>query len=92
MERYTWPVGVLSSIVCLPPAMVSGTDLRSDTNSGPAAGGESVSDGVSVWAFQPGVSLVWLQASQSPAPLVVVVVPPVCQGMMWSRWRMGASQ
>ena len=79
VERYAWPVGVLSSIVCLPPAMVSGTDLRSDTNSGPAAGGESVSDGVSVRAFQPGVSLVWLQASQSPAPLaaggLAAVVP-----------------
>ena len=45
-----------------------------------------------VWVDQPGVSLVWLQAWQRPWPLVAVVVPLWCQGVMWSRWRMGASQ
>ncbi|KQQ84521.1 hypothetical protein ASF64_19875 [Arthrobacter sp. Leaf137] len=42
--------------------------------------------------LQPGLSLVWLQASQSPWPLEAVVPPPWRQGVMWSWWRMGASQ
>ena len=35
-----------------------------------------------VLAVHPGFSLVWLQASHSPAPLFRVVVPPECHGTM----------
>ena len=43
-------------------------------------------------ADQPGVSLVWLQASQRPWPLPAVVGPSLNHEMMWSSCRMGASQ
>ncbi|MEN8705875.1 MAG: hypothetical protein ABF306_07045, partial [Nocardioides marinisabuli] len=44
-----------------------------------------------VVAVKPGASLAWLQASQSPCPLVALVGPPAWSGTTWSWWRMGAS-
>ena len=79
-----WPLGVVSWMPCLalPGPLVPPGTLVPAGAFGALAG----------CALQPGDSFVWLQASQSPAPLPAVVAPPPCQGTIWSRCRMGASQ
>ena len=41
---------------------------------------------------QPGISRMRLPRAQTPRPLVKVVGPPSLWRVMWSMWRIGASQ
>ena len=76
VEWYVWPVGVRSFTVWRVTCLTRGGPSGKHVGSGSGAV-EGTGTGVEL---QPGLSLVWLQASQSPWPLAAVVSPPCARG------------